>query len=201
MNRKIKRNKFNISILGESQVGKTRISNYFFNKKIEDVYLSTIGIESNIATSKFDDKEYKFKIFDTAGQERYRSISKSMIKITDGFLLVFSIANKKSFEQIDYWFESIREEIVPDEKVIYLVGNKIDLDKRQVSNEEGVNYANLRQIKYFETSAKTGFGIKEVFKNIFEDIYNLFKEKQLSKEEHIELKKDIKTEKPKSRFC
>ena len=157
---KIKRNKFNISILGESQVGKTGISNYFFNKNIDATYISTIGIDSNIAIALFDGEEFKFKIFDTAGQERYRSISYSTIKISDAFLLVFSVDNKKSFQQIDYWLDSIKEEIDANKKVIYLVGNKIDLEKREVSNGEAVKFAKLNKIKYFETSAKTGFCIE-----------------------------------------
>ena len=202
MKKKIKRNKFNISLLGESKVGKTGLSNFFFHKKIDTSYISTIGLESNVATVILEDEEYKFKVFDTAGQERYRSISKSTIKISDGFILVFSVVDEKSFKQIDYWLDSIREETDIHKKVIYLVGNKIDLDKREVSNEDAVNYAKLRQIKYYETSAKTGFAVNQVFNKIFQDIYDLFKEKELNKEGNIELKKeDIKDEISKSKCC
>jgi len=202
MNKKIKRNKFNVSLLGESKVGKTELSNYFFHKKINSSYLSTIGIDSNVATVILEGDEYKFKVFDTAGQERYRSISKSTIKISDGFILVFSVVDKKSFQQIDYWLDSIREEIDLHKKVIYLVGNKIDLEKREVSNEDAVNYAKLRQIKYFETSAITGFSVNQVFDKIFQDIYDLFKGKELNKEGNIVLKKnDNNNNKTKSKCC
>ena len=154
MKKPIKRNKFNVSLLGESQVGKTGLSNYFFHKKFDSNYISTIGIDSNITTVIFDDEEYKFKIYDTAGQERYRSISKSTIKISNGFILVFSVVDKKSFQQIDYWLDSLKEEVDIHKKIIYLVGNKIDLDNREISNEDGVNYSKLRNINYFETSEK-----------------------------------------------
>ena len=175
MNKNIKRKKFNISLLGESEVGKTRITNCYLGEEIEEINLSTIGMESYLDVAKFDGEEYKFKIYDTAGQERYRSISKSTIKITDGFLLVFSVANRQSFTLIDYWFNSIKEEIDVKKKVIFLVGNKIDLENREVSNEEAVNYAKMKDILYFETSARTGFGIKEVFQQLYQDIYTLFK--------------------------
>ncbi len=100
-------------------------------------------------TATFDGIDYKFKIYDTAGQERYRSISKSTIKITDGFLIVFSVANKKSFELINYWYESIQEVIDIKKTVLILIGNKIDLPDREVSNEEVLEYAKAKNMKYF----------------------------------------------------
>ena len=138
-------------------------------------------------TATFDGIDYKFKIYDTAGQERYRSISKSTIKITDGFLIVFSVANKKSFELINYWYESIQEVIDIKKKVLILIGNKIDLPDREVSNEEALEYAKAKNMKYFETSAKTGFGIKEAFKELYQDIYELFKKSKEKSNNNIEL--------------
>ena len=176
MNKNIKRKKFNVSLLGESQVGKTRISNVYLGKDLDEFTLSTIGIESYMDTAIFDGSEYKFKIYDTAGQERYKSISKSTIKITDGFLLVFSVSNKNSFNLINYWYDSIKEITDIKRKVIILVGNKIDLPNREVSNGDAVAFAKSKNIKYFETSAKNGFGIKEVFKELYQDIYLSFKE-------------------------
>ena len=187
----IKRKKFNVSLLGESEVGKTRISNTYLGKDLDEYTLSTIGIESYMDTATFDGIEYKFKIYDTAGQERYRSISKSTIKITDGFLIVFSVANKKSFELINYWYESIQEVIDIKKKVLILIGNKIDLPDREVSNEEALEYAKAKNMKYFETSAKTGFGIKEAFKELYQDIYELFK-KSKENSNNIELEKKPK---------
>ena len=182
MNKYIKRKKFNVSLLGESEVGKTRIVNCYLGKEMEEINLSTIGIENYMDEKEFDGEIYKFKIYDTAGQERYKSISKSTIKITDGFLLVFSVNNKQSFKLINYWFDSIKDETETSKKVIILVGNKIDLDNREVTNEEAVNYAKMKNILYLETSAKTGFGIKELFKQLYQDIYNRFKIKN-SKED------------------
>ena len=202
MNKNIKRKKFNISLLGESEVGKTRITNCYLGEEIEEINLSTIGMESYLDVAKFDGEEYKFKIYDTAGQERYRSISKSTIKITDGFLLVFSVANRQSFTLIDYWFNSIKEEIDVKKKVIFLVGNKIDLENREVSNEEAVNYAKMKDILYFETSARTGFGIKEVFQQLYQDIYTLFKNSKSNNDEgsgNIEL--NNKKDKKKGKLC
>ena len=200
MNKNIKRKKFNVSLLGESEVGKTRISNNYLGKDLDEFTLSTIGIESYMDTAEFDGTEYKFKIYDTAGQERYRSISKSTIKITDGFLLVFSVNNRKSFELINYWYDSIKDVIDIKRKVIILIGNKIDLPNREVTNAEAVSFAKSKNIKYFETSAKTGFGIKEAFRELYQDIYDLFKSSKEKTENNIDLNEGNK-DKKESKCC
>ena len=200
MNKNIKRKKFNVSLLGESEVGKTRISNNYLGKDLDEFTLSTIGIESYMDTAEFDGTEYKFKIYDTAGQERYRSISKSTIKITDGFLLVFSVNNRKSFELINYWYDSIKDVIDIKKKVIILIGNKIDLPNREVTNAEAVSFAKSKNIKYFETSAKTGFGIKEAFRELYQDIYDLFKSSKEKTENNIDLNEGNK-DKKESKCC
>ena len=200
MNKEIARKKFNVTLLGESDVGKTRMTNTYFGKLSEnDNIISTIGIESTIDKATFDGIQYKFKIYDTAGQERYKSISRSAIKINDGFLLVFSVDNRKSFELIDDWLKSIIQEVDIKKKIIFLVGNKIDLNNREVTNEEAVSYASMKNIKYFETSALTGFGIKEVFKQLYQDIYDLFKASRPNMENNnnIVLGKGQKTKKKK----
>ena len=200
MNKNIKRKKFNVSLLGESEVGKTRISNNYLGKDLDEFTLSTIGIESYMDTAEFDGTEYKFKIYDTAGQERYRSISKSTIKITDGFLLVFSVNNRKSFELINYWYDSIKDVIDIKRKVIILIGNKIDLPNREVTNAEAVSFAKSKNIKYFETSAKTGFGIKEAFRELYQEIYDLFKSSKEKTENNIDLNEGNK-DKKESKCC
>ena len=187
---------FNISLLGESSVGKTCIFHVFEEKKdfnTENV-VATIGIDTNIKTAKFpdDDKEYRFKIFDTAGQERYKSLSYTTIQIADGLLMVFAVDNRESFKKINEWFSNISDHIDFKEKVIIIVGNKIDLEKRQVEKEEGEEFAQKMGFKYRETSAKTGEGTKEVFQEIFKDIYERYK-----KQNHNNNDKSIKLDRKK----
>ena len=172
----INRTKFNVSILGESTVGKTTICSVFLGKEFTEITLQTVGIENVFVPAKFDGKEYKFKIFDTAGQERYRSIAKNTINLADGFLLVFAVDDKKTFETLGEWIKSIEENCDISKKALFLVGNKVDIEKRNVSKEEALSFAKANNIKYFETSAKTGLGIKEVFKLLFEEIYKKCKE-------------------------
>ena len=172
----ILRTKFIISVLGEGDVGKTTLISVFSGKDFDFNTLKTVGIDNYFFNEKFDGQEYKFKVFDTAGQERYKSISNSTIRLADGFLLVFSVDNKKSFELINDWLNTISSSCDISRKVIFLVGNKIDIKEREVSNEEAVTYAKTKNLSYHETSAKTGFGVKDTFKKLFHTLYQKCKE-------------------------
>ena len=178
---KIKRTKFNVCLLGEGKVGKTSIVSVYNGNTFDENTLVTIGLDHFIDTVNFDGIDYKIKIFDTAGQERYRSISTNTIQISDGFMIVYAVNDKKSFELIDYWINVIEEKCDIKNKILILVGNKIDLEKREVTNEEGVNYSKGKNMKYFEVSAKTGFGIKPLFKEMYQEVYNKYKEMEKNK--------------------
>ena len=169
----VKRTKFNIIILGESRVGKTCLVTVLNGNKFEDVGILTAGIDFHVVESEFEGKKYKFKIFDTAGQERYKSISKSSIKLADGIYLVYAVDNKDTFNKINEWIESIKEEVNVAQKAIILVGNKIDVPQRLITREEGEEFANNHNFKYFETSAKTGEGVKESFEILYKDVFEL----------------------------
>ena len=169
----IKRTKFNLSLLGETTVGKTTMIQVKCGMPFNEDQLATVGIDNLLEKVKFGGKEYKFKIFDTAGQERYSQIASSTIKVADGFVLVFAVNLKSSFDRITLWIKSIEENANIKEKAIILVGNKIDMPNREVSKEDAENLAKNYNIKYFETSAKTGEGIQETFNQVYKDIYEL----------------------------
>ena len=175
MDNNIKRKKFNLILLGEKLVGKTCMVLSLTGKGFNENHIATIGVDYVIHKAKIDGKEFAFKIYDTAGQERYDSIAAGILKAADGFLLVFSVDKKKTLEKISKWVDNIEDNVDRNEKVLILVGNKIDINRREVTNEEGMNFAKERNMKYFETSAKTGFGINEAFNQIFQDIYEFNK--------------------------
>ena len=190
----IERLKFNISMLGDSSVGKTCMINSLKDFPFDENEIATIGVDDVYDEAKFDNTLYKFKIFDTAGQERYRGITTNTLQISDGFMLVFSIINKESFDRIPNWIDTIKDKVNIEEKVLYLIGNKIDMkEERIVSSEEASNLAKMYNIQYFETSAKTGVNIKETFHKIYEDIYNLNKKlenQDENKDENYNVHKD-----------
>ena len=163
-----------IITLGNYSVGKTS----FIYKYIDDIftynYISTLGVD-------FKQKEIKLKngknailrIFDTAGQERFRAGSVNYIKHADGVILIYDIGNIKSFKSLNDWMETISE-IGKEKLQVILVGNKCDIsnEEREVSIEEGQGKANEFKIPFFETSCKDGININEVFEKLIEDILN-----------------------------
>ena len=196
-----KRTKFNVSILGESKVGKTSMIHSLKGYEFDPHQIATIGVDDFTDEAKFENREYRFKIFDTAGQERYKCISTNTIQLADGFLIVFSVTDKKSFELLDQWIKNIDDSVDIKSKILILAGNKADIDddEREVSREEAENYAKSNNILYFETSAKSGLNIKEVFNKLYEDIFNL--NKKLTDRKNIELTKEDKTKNKKKKKC
>ena len=190
--KKIKKTKFNLIVLGEGDVGKTSLIAKIKGKDIEEPTISTVGIDYHKDERTFEGVKYKYKIFDTAGQERFRSIATSTIKSADGFLIVFAVNCVRSFEQVKYWISQVEEETDLQKKPSILVGNKIDLP-RKVSNEEGLKYSQDLGIKYFETSALTGYNVKEVFDELYKDIYN----SNITGNENLKIRKVSKGKKKK----
>ena len=175
---KIKKTKFNIFILGDSQVGKTSMIQVYRGNKLNSEELPTIGLDICMNPLAFEDIEYKFKLFDLSGQEKYKDIFQSKFRLADGIMLVFSINDLDSLKNIDNYIK-ILDEVVKYKKLkIILVGNKVDLGRRVISNEEAVNFSKKRNLSYYETSAKTGYRIKETFNNFFRELYELNKLKE-----------------------
>ena len=169
----IKRKKFNVSLLGESEVGKTCMAAVLTGIGFNEKNLTTIGMDTFLDKAIIEGQEYKFKIFDTNGQERYNSITDTTIKLADGYLLVFSIDKRSSFEKVQHWIDVIENAVDMRTKAAILVGNKIDKENREVPKEEAMAFAKARKMDYLETSAKSGFQIKEAFNKIYEEIYRI----------------------------
>ena len=164
-----KNNKTRIDVkiitLGDSHVGKSSLILKFIDDTFSNVYLSTIGFDSKHKIIKIDDKnEMKLVIFDTAGQERFKSLATNYIKKANGILLVYDITERESFENIKNWMESIMDEPKNNNLPIVLVGNKSDLgEKRKVTKEEGQKKAEENGFKFFETSCLKGENVEECF--------------------------------------
>ena len=194
MNEIIKR-KFNIFILGETNIGKTALIVNLVGLPFDQN--SITGTYDAIDDFKIEGKIYKFKIYDSQGQERYRQINFRQLKIADAFMIVFAIDIKETFKLIDLYLKEIEKSTDKENKPIYIVGNRIDLDKREVSKEEAMEFCKLRNVKYYETSAKTGFGVKKVFHDLYYETYDAYQRlktlKTLNEFHIIKDKNEIKT--------
>ena len=167
---------FKIIIIGNSGVGKTSITTSAVKNVFINDYKSTIGMEIFSLYLKVNDKPIKLQIWDTCGQEIYRSLIKNFYRNSSLAIIVYSIDQKNSFKDINLWIKEIRLNSSPDIKIV-LIGNKSDLDKdRQVSYEEGKKYLDDDEVlKFFETSAKTGENIKKLFEEISIILYKDYK--------------------------
>ena len=162
-----------IVILGEDCVGKSSICRSFFDIPFSQDILTTIGTEKfqYELVTKNDDK-IKMYLWDTAGQERFRSMIFKSTRMCQGIILVFDFTSKYSFMNLDSWLEQIKDNYCPSTNIV-LFGNKINIEKEkwEVTYEEAKNYAETRKLVYFETSAKTGQGIKEGISYLANEVY------------------------------
>ena len=166
---------FKIIIIGDSFVGKSCLSLRGTKGTFNDAeYSPTIGFEFLTFFIKIDDTIIKLQIWDTCGQEVYRSLIKSFYHNSSLGILVYSIDNKTSFDNLDSWLNEIKNEGNPDIN-IFLIGNKVDLEsQRQVSKEMGETFCKINKINFFlETSAKTGFNAENVFIEASKLLYQL----------------------------
>ena len=154
---------FKILLLGESSVGKTCILLKYVEGTFRQNIFSTIGVDFMEKIIDYGDTKAHLQIWDTSGQEKYKSIGLNFLRNADGVILVFDLTQKDTFEQMKQWLNDVNE-ICDDVKIIIL-GNKSDLkDERKVEEESAKNFAEKLNYKYFETSAKEGTNIENAFK-------------------------------------
>lgn len=185
-------------IVGDSTVGKSNIMSRFIDNRFDDSHDMTIGIEfstkivalintdsSNNLESEsnldFDHKSsinYKIQIWDTAGQETFKAITRSYYRGTIGCIVVYDTTNRESFESVSEWVSELKKHCDP-QIVVALIGNKIDLDKRQVTYDEGKELADKHGFIFFETSAKKAINVKECFFEIVKQINKKIETKEI----------------------
>jgi len=158
---------YKILLLGDSSVGKTCFLMRYTDNTFQEIHMSTIGLDYKLKNVQLDDgKMVKIQIWDTAGQDRFRSITKNYYKGAHGIILIYDITNQKTFENVKNWINQIKEE-VSNKVTIILVGNKIDdEDHRVVSTEQGEKMANDFGLMFFECSAKSGVNIDSTFNEL-----------------------------------
>ena len=170
--------KFKLIVVGDQNTGKSSILNRFNTNNFDDNYHSTIGLDFSNKNITIHDQDVRLILYDTAGQEKFRSLIPMYIREAQIILLVYDISNRRSFDNIPSWFSEVLN-VKNDEAVFSLIGNKIDLsDKREVTYDEGKKLANEKNMFFEEVSAKSGKNIMEFFNNtIFEAIYKKFQRK------------------------
>eukprot|EP00758_Cryptobia_borreli_P008459 Tbor_TRINITY_DN5390_c1_g2::TRINITY_DN5390_c1_g2_i1::g.5140::m.5140/K07877/RAB2A; Ras-related protein Rab-2A len=163
---------FKYIIIGDSGVGKSCLLLQFTDKRFEPLHDLTIGVEFGARMINIDNKNIKLQIWDTAGQESFRSITRSYYRGACGAMLVYDVTRRETFAHLQSWLEDTRANS-NTAITIMLIGNKCDLEtKRQVSTAEGAAFAKENGLVFMETSAKTAHNVDDAFLKTAHDIYS-----------------------------
>ena len=162
---------YKVLLLGDTTVGKTCFLMKYTDKTFQDIHMATIGLDYRLKTMKLKSgKDIKLQIWDTAGQDRFRAITKNYYKGSHGIILIYDVTNLQTFENVKNWVNQIREE-ASTKVVIYIAANKIDMEtERKVTKQEGERLAQELGFPFMETSAKSGININETFEDLVERI-------------------------------
>jgi len=166
---------FKYIVIGPSGVGKSCLLLQFTDKRFHTDHDLTIGVEFGARMITIEGKQVKLQIWDTAGQESFRSITRSYYRGAHGALLVYDITRRETFNHLKGWLAEVRENS-NKEMVIMLIGNKSDLElKRQITFEEGKKFATENGLIFMETSAKTASNVDEAFLETARQIFHKVK--------------------------
>ena len=170
---------YKILLLGDSSVGKTCILTRYADNTFHEEHMATVGLDFKEKNVNLDNgKTIKVQIWDTAGQDRFKSITKNYYKGAHGIILIYDVTKRKTFDNLKNWIDTIKEE-VSDKVSVILVGNKIDnIDNRVVTTQEGQGIANEYNLQFYETSAKTGDNIDIAFNDLIKKVVDIFGKKE-----------------------
>ena len=192
--------KLKVILVGMSGSGKTSLINILMGEKFKSIELTTSSPSFAEKQVTLNDKIYKLEIWDTAGQEKFYSLTKIFIKESKIVIFVYDITSKQSFEEIDFWVKSVKD-ILGEEAIFGLAGNKKDLFlQEKVSEDEGIKKAEKIGALFKLTSAKTGFGIKEFMMTLLEE-YIKTHANEIDIRSNISSKLSVTNNKKKKKCC
>ena len=181
---------FKILLLGESSVGKTCFLLRYCDADFQES-ISTQGIDSRIKDLKRNGQKIKLSIYDTAGQERFRSLVQNLYKAADGILLIYDVSKVESFNLINKWINGIKENVDIEKIGFIVVGNKIDLpeSKKEVNEKMEKDLEKQLGYKIIEASAKEDINVTESFELLVDKMIKL-KEEKIDKIKSIKIRKN-----------
>lgn len=202
---------FSVCLVGNANVGKTSLLTRYCDNIFKDKYSNTIGVDFRIISLKKNETNIKLHLWDTAGQERFKSISVNYFRNVHGFFFVFDLSNKESFENINQWIE-LAKSYNKHSMINFLVGNKSD-KSREVTEKQAIEFAEMKNLIYYETSAKTNENVENSFNYMTyklieyysknKQLYEMFSSQgnKLKNDEDMKNSHLISTNKEKKCFC
>lgn len=188
---------FRLSLIGDTNVGKTSLLTRFCDSMFKENYSNTIGVDFRLITLKFENIITKVHVWDTAGQERFKSLASNYFRSSHGFIFVYDITDERSFDNVDEWVKTTMS-YNNNWVVSILIGNKCDREsQRKISREQGENYAKEKGFFFMETSAKKDENVEKIFGFLTYKLIKYYqenKDKYVPDEEKNYLKSDNKAE-------
>ena len=169
-----------ICLLGDVAVGKTSIASRFCKNIFNETYVNTIGGAYQQQTVLLENNvKMKLHVWDTSGDERFKSMTNLYYRDAQVAILTYDVTNADSFKGLDYWLRELSDKVNQENMLLFLAGNKcdVDLSLKVVPTSKAKEYAEQNNMFFFETSAKTGSGVKELFQAIATKEYELLTNK------------------------
>ena len=196
--------KFKVVVVGDSGVGKTNLIKRFVSNEFKSDSKATVGVEFLSKNFIINGEIFKIEIWDTAGQERYKSITTAYYKGAKGAMIVYDVTNQTSFDNVDKWYNEIKDKAAKNINLI-MIGNKNDLvDKKIINSDSSTEKAKSFGIAIMETSALDSSNVKEAFYLILKEMYKSVKsminegeKKDNVQGSGVQLNTDVKTKKKK----
>lgn len=176
-----------VIIIGDAGVGKTCLLLRFCEGEFISSHMPTIGLDFKLKTVQIDNKKVKLQIWDSAGQERFKTITQTYFRSSDGVILSYAVNDRDSFNNVEDWIGQVKKHAGEDVSMV-LVGNKTDMPGRCVEYEEGEKLAKLYNIQFFETSTKEGDNVQSVFQTMLRCIISRIKSSKAKLEANMRAK-------------
>ncbi|XP_010576296.1 PREDICTED: ras-related protein Rab-17 [Haliaeetus leucocephalus] len=169
---------YKVVLLGSMSVGKSSLAYRYVKNDFKEL-LPTVGCSFFTQTLNLEVATVKFEIWDTAGQEKYHSVCHLYYRGAHAALLIYDITNKETLNKAKLWLRDLEKEFLPNEIVIALVGNKMDLAaEREVATQEGEEFARTKGLLFIETSAKSSQQVNDIFMAIAQELLQREQEKE-----------------------
>jgi Ras-related protein Rab-2A len=163
---------FKFIIVGNSAVGKSCLLLRFDEDRFQPIHDVTVGVTFSVKMVKIDGQDVKVQIWDTAGQEIFRSITRSYYRDSACAIIVYDLTDRNSFEKIEDWIRDVRN-LAPPDCLLVLFGNKLDLEQsRVIATAQGQDLADRHGLLFFETSASTGDNVAKAFGECVQAVYS-----------------------------
>ena len=172
-----------ILLIGDSYVGKTSLLLQYIDRECPENHMATIGVEFKDKIVQINKKNVKLQVWDTSGQERYRSITKNFYRNADGVMFICDVTKENTFENIKNWLIDSEQNSNNSNFKKILVGNKIDLQKERVIDKEKLeNFASKKGMNFYEASAKEGTNVDLIFTELAKLILEDYSDQQIKEE-------------------